>query len=473
VSQLRLVGTGLRHFDSASLTLGLGLTLCAAYASHQTGPAIGLGVPLALLTFASLAAAWVAVPHLTVACTIPLCAAIPTLKLVVPAIGATKEVLIAAAVVAVLVTCFRRGGWPADHWTLGAVVLLLALYTANLGGGLAADSFGLAWLHGVRLVSEPLLLLLVGLSLAAPRRAMRWAVGSIVLSSCTVALIGLGQQAVGAPRLLAFGFEYNEQIRTFAGHLRSFGTLDEPFAYAAFLLFGLAAVLFGMRRGPLAWAAGSLIAVGLAASLARTAAVISVALLGLWLARHGHTAVSLLLATASVAAAAAILFASGGGTESQTVHTGSSTYLTINGRTEAWRLALGSPAEWPFGRGVGEVGTAAQRARLTISPGKHEADDRSGAAVDSGYFATVADVGLIGLAVLVGLLWRLVALSRRAIGRDLAAGWLAAGILTVLLLDAVTRASFTAFPTAYLGLLLAGIALATTFARDQTDERHS
>jgi len=470
VSRLRLVGTEIRQLDSVSLSLGVGLTIAAVYASHQAGPAVGLGAPLALLAFASLVVAWVVAPHLMVAGVIALFALIPTLKLVVPAIGATKEALVSAAVVATLVVCIRRGRWPADHWTLGAVLLLLALYVVNLGGGFAEDSFDLAWLHGVRLVSEPLLLLLAGLSLAGSPRTMRWALGSLIVTASGVALVGLGQQVLGPERLIAFGYDYNEQVRTFAGQLRSFGTLDEPFAYAAFLLFGLAAVLFTMRRGPLAFAAGSLIAVGLAASLARTAAVVSVALLGLWLARRGHTAVALLLTVASVAAAVAFLVASGGGTESRTVRAGSSTYLTINGRTDAWRLALGEPSEWPFGRGVGEIGTAAERAQLAISPSEEEARDKSTVAVDSGYFAAIADIGLVGFGVLAGLLWRLAALSRRAIGRGQQTGWLAAGLLTVLLLDAVTRASFTAFPTAYLGLLLTGIAIRVVLDERATHE---
>lgn len=470
MSNLRLVGSEIRQLDPGSLALGAGLTISAVFAAHQAGPAVGLGAPLALLAFASFVVAWVAAPHLMVAGIIPLFALIPTLKLMVPAIGATKEALVSAALVAVVIVCLRRGRWPADRWTLGAVVLLLALYVVNLGGGFAADSFDLAWLHGVRLVSEPLLLLLAGLSLGSPR-TMRWALGSLIATATAVASFGLGQQILGAERLIAFGYDYNDQVRTFAGQLRSFGTLDEPFAYAAFLLFGLAAVLFAMRRGPLAFAVGSVIAVGLAVSLARTAALVSAALLGLWLARRGHTAVALLLTVASVAAAVAFLVASGGGTESRTVQAGSSTYLTINGRTDAWRLALGKPAEWPFGRGVGEIGTAAERAQFAISPNEDDARDKSAAAVDSGYFAAVADIGLIGFAVLVGLLWRLAALSRRAIGQGKQAGWLAAGLLTVLLLDAVTRASFTAFPTAYLGFLLTGIAIRASQSEETSHER--
>ena len=45
------------------------------------------------------------------------------------------------------------------------------------------------------------------------------------------------------------------------------------------------------------------------------------------------------------------------------------------------------------------------------------------------------------------------------------AGWLGLGYLTVLLLDATTRDTFTAFPAAFLGFLLVGITLGA--ARDE------
>lgn len=463
----RPLRAALHGVDSLSLGAGALVTVLAAYASVQAGTTFVLGPPLALLAFSALVAAFVSAPHVAVACTIPLFAAIPTLKLVVPGAGATKDVVTAAAIVATVVVYARRRGWAGDHWAVALVAPLLGLYVVNLGGGFAAESFDLAWAHGVRLVAEPLLLLLVGFGLPYPRRTRRWAVRSLVLTAVGVAAVGIGQQLVGPARLVALGFDYNKQVRTIGGHMRSFGTLDEPFAYAALLLLGLAVVLFALRRGPFAYAAGAIIGAGLAASLARTAAVVSVALLGLWLARHGFMAVAVLVSAAALIGSA-VLFVSAGATESKTVVAGSSTYLTINGRTEAWKLALGEPEEWPFGRGVGEVGTAAQRATLTVSGSRKEADSKPFGAVDSGYFATVADVGLVGLCVLLALLGRLAALARRAAGADRGVGWLAAGLLTVLLIDALTRASFTAFPTAYLGFLLTGLALRTALDRERS-----
>jgi O-antigen ligase len=91
-------------------------------------------------------------------------------------------------------------------------------------------------------------------------------------------------------------------------------------------------------------------------------------------------------------------------------------------------------------------------------------------AVDSGYFAAMADTGLIGLAVLLMLFWRIGWLARRATRRPGDAGWLALGWMTTLLIDAVTRESFTGFPTAFLGLLLVGVALAAAGEQRQQAE---
>ena len=59
----------------------------------------------------------------------------------------------------------------------------------------------------------------------------------------------------------------------------------------------------------------------------------------------------------------------------------------------------------------------------------------------------------------------------RTAAAGLAGGWFALSLLTILLLDALTRDSFTGFPTAFLGLLLIGISLAT--AREEDIERRA
>ena len=103
------------------------------------------------------------------------------------------------------------------------------------------------------------------------------------------------------------------------------------------------------------------------------------------------------------------------------------------------------------------MGTAAERASFTLTRRK---DDSGGIAVDSGYLATVADIGLVGLALLLLLFARILALARRGIQHGLAAGWMAVAITAIMLIDALTRESFTSYPNAFLGFLLLGFALA-------------
>jgi O-antigen ligase len=423
------------------------------------------------------------VPHVTVAATVVLFALIPSLKVFVGDwVGALKDVVVVGAVSAGIVLCVSERRLP-DRRILIAVGLLLGLYVVNLGGG-----HGVAWAQGARLIGEPLLLLLVGLMLPQPRRTFRWALGALVAVACLAAAYGLLQHAVGKWTVVHWGYSFSKQVRTTNHHLRSFGTFDDPFAYAAFLLFGIGVLMFWLRRGALVWAAGALMLAGLVFSYVRTAALVLVAFIGLLLIRRGHVSVRTLAiaatALAGVVVVGVLVLGGAQGTQSITraVPTSHGTRfetvqfhnVVLNGRLSAWKAALGNdPREWIFGRGVGKVGTAAERATYTVEPSSGGGVDpaiRQAACLrgqlkscpaDSGYLATVADIGIVGLVVLLALFARLFVLSARAAVQGSDAGWVALAFLAGLLLDALTRASFTGFPTAFLGLLLIGIALAS------------
>lgn len=452
--------------DLPLAAVGALATVFMTIAASRVGGTLSLGFLLAFAAFFFVVVLFVVAPHVAVACTIPIFALIPALKvLVFPWIGPLKDLITLAAICAAAILIVQRASagrsQQGDHWVAVGVGILALLYLVNAGG----LEWDIAWMHGFRLVTEPLALLLVGLTLANPHRTLRWAVGSLVATAVFVVLVGLFQQIVGMWRLHDYGYEFDVQLRTFHGHLRSFGTLDESFAYAGFLLLGLAAVILWIRNGVVAFAAASVIAAGIAVSFVRTALLVGVALLGLWLARRKYAATSVFLLGLAFIAALAILVLSSGASQERTVRADTSTFLTINGRTEAWKLFLGDPEVWALGHGVGEVGTAAERARYTISQDPRDVEEAG--AVDSGYFAVIADVGLVGLAALLALLGRLLSLGARAARRGIASGWLALGLLTVLMIDAVTRASFTGFPTAFLSLLLVGIALAAA-AQDRS-----
>jgi hypothetical protein len=463
--------------DAILLALGSLLTLALMHATVTMGPTLPIGGLLALAMFAAVVIAFVAIPHVAIAALIPLFAFLPMVKtLWVPTAGPIKEVVAFAAFAAAALLMIERHRMKTrasiDLVVAGAVFALLVLYLVNLGGGFKGDSYGIAWFHGVRLTAEPLLLLLVGLSIQRPRQVFQWGMVSLVATTSLVALYGIAQQLLGPSGLVSLGYTWDVQIQVISNRLRSFGTLDDPFLYAAFLLFGLSAVLLWMRRGPLALVLGAILAVGIACGLVRTSALIAVGLIGIWLVTKRLSAPAVFVLAAAVLGTFVIFFSSTSGTESRTVQSGNM-YLTLNGRTDAWKVALGGPIDWPFGRGVGEVGTAAERATYELSRTAEETREERGEAVDSGYFATIADVGFVGLGILLVLLFRLFSLAHGAARLGLASGRVAMGLLVVLLLDAVTRASFQGFPTAFVCLLLVGVALAASAAEREELEAGS
>ena len=454
--------------DLPLLATGAALTVVAAFASIRVGGSESVGILLAATCFFFAVAGFIAYPHLTVAVMIPIFALIPAIKvLAVPWIGPTKDGLTLAAIAAAAVLVVQRAGeghrQRGDFWVAAIVFFLIGLYFVNLGGSMERD---VAWAQGVRLMSEPLLLLVAGMLLPNAGKTLRWAMGSVVATGVFVALVGIAQQAIGPDRLVELGYSYTLQVRLIGDRLRSFGTMDESFAYAAFLLLAIVALLFWFRRGVLTALVGSVIVVGLAFAQVRTSLVIAIALLGVWLARSHRPTVAAFLLAVAVTAAAAILVWSSGGTETRTVRAGPSLFLTINGRTEGWKVVLDKPRTWAVGKGVGEVGVAAERATYSVS--RRARDEKSASAVDSGYFALIADVGFIGLVAFLALAGRLFLLAKRAIAGGSRIGWLTIGLLTVLLLDAVTRDSFTGFPPAFLGLFLVGLSLAAAQEEQET-----
>lgn len=453
-----LVRVALPRSDIPLIALGVGLTGFFTLAAAQVGATLGLGLISVIAIFFGILAAFLLVPHVAFACTIPLFALLPTLKvLAFPWIGPAKDLVVVAAVCAAVLLVVQRSsqGQPqrGDFWIATCVALFGTLYVVNVGG----LDWDVAWAHGVRLALEPLLLLLVGLTVANPRRVLHWSAVSIVATATFVAAVGIAQQLLGMWRLYEYGYVFDYHIRTFHDRLRSFGTLDEPFAYAAFLLLGFAALIIWFRFGILTLALGGIILTGLAFSFVRTALIVLLALLALWLARKRYTALSLFLLGAAAMTAFVVLVMSSSTTESRTIRTGASTFLTINGRTESWRIFLGDPEVWVLGHGVGEVGTAAERATYTVT--QDQDDVGEGGAVDSGYFAVIADVGILGLLALLAIFVRAIGIASRYARLGSRPAWFALAVAIVMMIDAVTRASFTGFPTAFLAMLLIGVAL--------------
>jgi hypothetical protein len=462
------------------LAAGIGAlaVVLAVVMSAQLGPAT-LVAPLALSVFAALIVAFVYRPHITVAGTIVYFTLLPTLNnFVSPLLGATKDLIAIAAVGAAAVLFVQRRNarvaWPVDRPLLLLVGFFAVLYVVNVGGGLTGESgHGPAWFHGVRLACEPLALLVVGLTLREPERTLRWAVGAVIAASVTMALLGFVQQALGIQRLLELGYAYGQEVRQVGDNLRSFGTLDEPFSYAGFLLVGLAALLLWVRARPATIAAILLLSLALYVSYVRTAALIALALAGIAIARRGHVRLALFTVITSVVLAVTVFVSASQQRETRSVILNSSQYVTLNGRTNIWQSEIGeSDTAWLFGRGVGAVGTAAVRATRTLVGRNqlNDADQVSGV-VDSGYFTLIADIGVIGLLTMLALLARLGFLALESARRGEGSGWLALGVLTVIVLDAMTRDSFTGFPVPWVAFLVLGLAASSWAARREPAAR--
>jgi uncharacterized membrane protein YhaH (DUF805 family) len=452
--------------DGAAVAVGLTATaLASALIVRVPGETafVTLFGPMAFAVAAVLFARW---PHVAFAAMIPFFAFTPMLKVFADErIGAVKDLLVlAASVAAVAVLLQRRADGTrgvADTAVIVIVAFIAMMYVLNVGGNLAGGSpYGSAWFHGVRLRLEPLLLFVAALVLPNPRRSLRLAAVSTIATACVVAVFGLMQQAVGEDRLVGWGYEYGHELRTIEGHLRSFGTFDTPFTYAAFLALALGITLLWPLRTSVRLAAVALIVAGLASSLVRTTAVIAVALLALWVAQRGYRRAAVLLAALAVVAGLTV-FSSLESRTTRTVQASPSLYLTLNGRTTIWQERLGDNYEaWVFGEGVGAVGTAATRAQASASP-KAQLEPDLGYTVDSGYFVTLLDVGIAGLVLTVLLLGRVAIVARRAASRGEDAGWLALAVLVTTVFTALTAEIFTDFPNGYLGMLLLGLAYAT------------
>ncbi len=449
-----------------------GVVLVAA-AAVRVGATLSLGVLFGLCLFLAVLVAFVQVPHVAVAFTIPYFAALPMLKVLVSSkLGPTKDLIELAALLAGVVLAIQmrahRREWHGDRLLVAITLLLVALYILNIGGSFTGDTgYGLAWFHGVRLVAEPLLLMVVGMVLKDPRRTLRWGIAALIATAYGAALIGLVQQELGGARLVSFGFEYGKQVRTIGSHLRSFGSFDQPFDYAAMLALGLAGVVLWLKRPVVAICAGIVIVAGLTVSFVRGAVLSAAALLGLLLARKGHGPTAALLLGSAAVASVVFIFLSTQPTAGRVVQADSSTYLTLNGRTTSWRLALGKPISWPFGRGVGAYGTAAQRAESARALALGGAPT---AAADSGYLATTSDVGFIGLLLLLALFGRVLVLFRRALELGEEIAWFGLGVTLIFMLDAALRSSFTGFPTAHVAMLMIGLTLAAASAGHRLSE---
>jgi hypothetical protein len=422
----------------------------------------------AVLVFPAAALAFRRAPHVMAVIVVFGFAVQPTLVFFVSSdFGPAKDVIVLAGMLSLLTSAViglppERRGY--DAWLVGGIALLLGMYVLNPAGGHSAQ-----WSDGARLVIEAFGLFLVGYLGPDTTRTWRWAMVALVGVALLNTVLGLAQQGIGVQRLVhQFGYQFGEQVRTTAGgRFRSFGTLEDPFNYAALLALALVCAMLDLRRRRLAIGIAAALVVGIAVSFVRTEIVL-MAVIGavvLVRARRAPSAVALLLAT--IVAAVGLLTLVSQPATSQTSR--SSVLGTLNGRTTGWSELLSDPGALLAGRGVGVVGSGLARSATAgiYQPGHFEAGqapavDRSEElrSVDSSYLATLADVGFAGLVLLLVILGRMLVLMRLARPGPSGAMWVSLGLWLVVVLDATTRSSITAFPYGFIALYLLGLSLA-------------
>jgi hypothetical protein len=284
----------------------------------------------------------------------------------------------------------------------------------------------------------------------------------LMATGFVTAVFGLVQQLLGPDRLVDLGYEFNTDIRTAGGFLRSFSTFDTSFAFALFLmvvvLVGVAVAIGAPRR-----LRNQLFLLSLPVILAAMAVAITrVAFLGLaaglaYLAITKYRSLVLVFIDGVVIAAVFLVVAA----------SFSGAFLSTSSSEERFDLWGGNVAEiasHPFGVGVGATGAAAEKAAEVAG------SDEEIFQPDNYYFKIAYEFGVIGLWLfalfLVAAATSVHQTARRLTGTDAA---FASGVTACVIAAAaasVVATYFEIFPLdAYFWLLLAVVATCPSESR--------
>lgn len=387
-----------------------------------------------------------------------------------PAVGVLKDLYVVLLVV--LVACYARRRPETLHRLrpllvpVGAMGVLVALYLVNPAG-----VHGTSWLFGTRLLLEVLVLLGVGV-LLSPHDSLRHLVGAMSVVLPAEAAFAWVQQVAGAESLVfTWGYQYGAQVRaTSSGGLRVAGTFEDPFQLAALAVLGLTLALFVASRRQ-AWVLIPSAAAVLAATSVRTALVQVGIVLVVYAVRRGWWRQAAALAAVAVLAGILVL-----ATTSTSVTPGAEPrplLLTLNGRFDAWSLAVEDWQSLVTGNGVGAKGIGSTRETTSVSaPPAYDGEAPPAffagdpAFLDSSYAQVQSDVGIVGvfalMAALVGFAGVLV---RRCRGHADAAAWAAMAVLAASVVDWVGRSSLASYTTGFLTLYVLGIAIGASSQR--------
>jgi len=284
----------------------------------------------------------------------------------------------------------------------------------------------------------------------------------IMIVAFVTSVGGLAQQALGAERVHALGYEYNRTIRFTGGFMRSFSTFDLPFAFGFFLamalLLGIPVSLSEPKRARSVafFAVSPVIGLALAFTFVRGAwLVLAVGLL--YLAMHHYrwlllgvpiAALSLVMLPGQLASPAF---------QSESLAT----------RQLGWLENVGRVTAQPFGNGIGATGSAAEKT-LEVRRLREEVYQP-----DNQYFKVIYELGVVGLwsfaLLLVTSLLYVHRVEPHLAGRDRAlADGVIASVLGVMAACWVST-YFEIFPMDFFFWVLLGAV--TTCARESSSTR--
>ncbi len=320
------------------------------------------------------------------------------LLLVVPdgtgTVAGWKEGLVLATLLATLVapaTARRAPGEQPPVWL--SVVVLWAL----LGLGYAAVAGGQVGLWGLKVGYFYMLVPVILWRCPFDERDRDRLVSVLMATGLATVAIGLAQQVVGAERLNALGYEYNDTIRFSGGLLRSFASFTQPFSFGLFvalvMVVCLPVALSDPRRRRNRWflVVSPVLAVGLASSVVRgaiLALVLGLVLLAAW--RHRvlvHAVAPLLVVALLLPLSLTTAFLS---------------TSSLGERSTGWSEITDRVLTAPLGNGLGVTGAAAER---SIQAGADPADmqllDGQVYLPDNQYVKTAVELGVVGLWLLL------------------------------------------------------------------------
>jgi hypothetical protein len=357
-----------------------------------------------------------------------------------------KEALVLATLAATFVApaeARSRRGRPVPRW-LPAVVLLVVLGVVSgavVGGQQALTGLRIDFFY----LLVPVILWRCRLSGVERDRL----VTILMATGVITAVIGLGQQAIGAAGLHDLGYAWNTNIRLAGGFVRSFSTFEQPFPFGFFLmvviLVGVAVALADRSRlrNRLFLLTLPVMVLALAATLVRGAWLG----LGVGLVYLGIRRYRVLFLIAPMALIVLLYLP---GSLTAPALSGSS----LSARGSGWDANIHQVVSHPLGAGIGSTGAAGEKVASLTGVGTAYQPDNY-------YFKTVYELGVFGLwlfvIAIVSIFMSMDKAAPRLSGRDSSLALGVSATVLAAIAASLVATYFEIFQMALLFWLLVGV----------------